>query len=85
MVTASDPEFAKLPPRVVAKALKLPGPLRREYVQTLIGVYDYKLRHLDRIARDAVESAPEQWTKWRQNMRVHLEACVPQLEALRDV
>lgn len=84
MTTASDPAFAKIPPRVVAKALALPDSQRREYCQTLIGQYDYTLRHLNRIAREAVESSNLQWHKWRKNERAHLKVVAKQLVALRD-
>ena len=84
MTTVSDPRFAQIPPRVVAKALKLPGSMRREYIQTLIGQYDYKLRHLDLVIKNASVLAEKTWEAWRKSQREHLELVTKQLEALRD-
>ena len=61
-----------LPPLTVAKLDRLPSAERREFVQTLIGRYEYRLLHLDNAARELA-------TTWAVSQRTHFENVVIEL------
>jgi len=63
-----------LPPRTLAKLERLPAAERREFAQTLLGRYEYRLRHLDRAARDLAVT-------WATSQRAHFENVVVELQA----
>lgn len=56
MVDASP---SVLPPRTLAKILRLPRPERRMYVQELIGKYEHSTLQIPRAAKDLAESWAE--------------------------
>ena len=61
-----------LPPLTVAKLDRLPSAERREFVQALLGRYEYRLRHLDNAARELA-------TTWAKSQRTHFENVVLEL------
>ena len=63
-----------LPPQRVTKIDRLPSAERREFVQTLLGRYEYRLRHLDKAARELA-------TTWAASQRIHFENVVIELNA----
>ena len=78
------PADSKIPPRVLAKARRLSASDRRAYVQELIGTYEYRARHLDKTAREMVDTYIEHVPKWAKRQRAHFEEVIAELYILRD-
>jgi len=61
-----------LPPATKRKMDRLPEGERREFIQELIGRYEYRLRHLDKKARELSAS-------WSEAQRQHFDNVVDEL------